>query len=92
MECTHKKEPIKCFISSKEIIWKLRDELHNIDEVIENLLKPILLGEKIESVWSENLEKYILIKKFIYQNTIWYKPCENKTIIENGVETIDKSY
>ena len=51
--------------------------MKNIDRVIDDLLKPILMGEKIDTVWSEELEQYLFLKKFLCQNSIWYRPCSN---------------
>lgn len=53
----------------------MQKEMHNIEEVIENLLKPILIGKSTKNFSSDRLQQYIFIKNFLCRNVIFYKPC-----------------
>lgn len=64
--------------------------MHNIEEVIENLLWPILVGKSTKNYSSDRLQKYIFIKNFLCSNVIFYKPCTN--YIEEGKTEPDWSY
>lgn len=61
--------------------------MHNIEEVVTNLLRPILRGEMKEFQWSENLEKYIFFKRFICNNSFYAKPCTSNPDVDKDKQT-----